>query len=79
MDQFKDEEQQRLAIKDAIAQKEAADNKDRADFYAQKYAMSAQEGDKLPELDVKDIFNQLLSLSPEKLKELQNILKYLGQ
>lgn len=49
MDQFKNEEQQRLAIKDAIAQKEAADNKDRADFYAQKYAMSAQEGDKLPE------------------------------
>ena len=49
MAQFKDEEQQRLAIKDAIAQKEAADNKDRADFYAQKYAMSAQEGDKLPE------------------------------
>ena len=79
MDQFKDEEQQRLAIKDAIAQKEAADNKDRADFYAQKYAMSAQEGDKLPELDAKDIVNQLLSLPPEKLKELQNILKYLGQ
>lgn len=79
MDQFKNEKQQRLAIKDAIAQKEAADNKDRADFYAQKYAMSAQEGDKLPELDAKDIVNQLLSLPPEKLKELQNILKYLGQ
>ena len=72
-------EQERLAVNNMVAQKELADNRDRADFYSQKYAMSAQEGDKLPELDAKDIVNQLLSLPPEKLKELQNILKYLGQ
>ena len=74
----KQREQERLAIKNAGELATLAANKERADLYAQKYAMSAQEGDKLPELDTKNIINQLLSLSPEKLKELQNILNYLN-
>ena len=51
MAQFQNEEQQRLAIRDAIAQREEADKRDRETLYAQKYAMSAQEGDKIPTLE----------------------------
>lgn len=74
----KQREQERLAIKNTGELASLAANKERADLYAQKYAMSAQEGDKLPELDTKNIISQLLSLPPEKLKELQNILNYLN-
>ena len=78
MAQFQDEEQQRLAIKNANEQYENYLEAQRRQLYNDNKLM-AQEGDKLPELDAKDIVSQLLSLPPEKLKELQNILKYLGQ
>ena len=78
MAQFQDEEQRRLAIKYTNEQYENYLEAQRRQLYNDNKLM-AQEGDKLPELDAKDIISQLLSLPPEKLKELQNILKYLGQ
>ena len=59
--------------------KEDEQNQDRKELYAQTHAepvLSAQEGEKL-QYAGEDIVKEILSLSPEKLQELQNILKYL--
>ena len=62
-----------------IKLKEDEQNQDRKELYAQTHAepvLSAQEGEKL-QYAGEDVVKEILSLSPEKLQELQNILKYL--
>ena len=79
---LKDSKQQELAniqFNQMIKAKEMADNSARKQLYSQTNPQLAAEGEKLPEntFNGADVIRDILSLSPEKLQELQNILKYL--
>ena len=85
---LEDSKQQELAniqFNQMIKAKEMADNSARKQLYSQTNPQLVAEGDKLPEQPKEqfsageNVIKEILSLPPEKLAALQNILKYLKQ